>query len=196
MKFLSRDFTIKEKVLLVILFVAILGLVYYFLVDVNVRDALQRAESQKTALETELTVVQARATQLRKMQSEIEKIKTDGTFKQMPSYNNSKEVTKLLNNVLGELGYRISFANVSQEGNLVRRSLTLAFTADNYETVERVLAGLAGSEYRCLIGNVSCATRNVSKTEESVIDVSAAITFYETTVDGKADQGIETTTAA
>ena len=191
MKVLSRDFTTKEKVLLIILFVALLALAYYFLVDMNVRDALERAESQKVALETELTVVQARVTQLRKMQAEIEKVKTDGTFKQMPSYNNSKEVTKLLNNVLGELGYRISFSNVSQEGNLVRRSLTLAFTANDYETVQQVLAGLAGSEYRCLIGNVSCANRHVYKTDEYVIDVSAAITFYETTVDGTADSGIE-----
>lgn len=196
MKFLSRDFTIREKVLLGFLLVILLGLAYYLLVDMNVRSALERAESQKSTLETELTVVQARVAQLRKMQTEIDKIKTDGTFKQMPSYNNSKEVTKLLNNVLGELGYRISFANVAQEGELVRRNLTLNFTADNYETVERVLAGLAGSEYRCLIGNVSCATRYVYKTEESVIDVTAAITFYETTVDGKADQGIADQSAA
>lgn len=195
MKFLSRDFTTREKILLAALFIIILGLAYFLLVDMPVRDALERAESQKAELETELTVVQARVAQMRKMQKEIDKIKTDGTFKQMPSYNNSKEVTKLLNNVLGELGYRISFSNVSQEGDLVRRNLTLNFTANDYETVRRVLAGLAGSEYRCLLGNVSCANRYVYKTEEHVIDVSAAITFYETTVDGKADSGIAGTAA-
>ena len=189
MKLLTREFSTKEKVLLVVLVVVLLALAYYWFVHVTVTEALDRAQSQKETLETELTSVQARVTVLRRMQSEIDKIQTDGTFMKMPSYNNSKEVTKLLNNVLGDLGYRISFANVSQSGELVRRNITLEFSAPDYDTVERVLTGLAGSEYRCLLGNVSCS-EGYSRTDGYYLNVSAAITFYETTVDGTADQGI------
>lgn len=192
MRILTRDFTTKEKILIGFLIVVLLAFAYYQFVDKPVREGLEHAEAQKANLESELAAVQERVATLRRMKAEIDQIKTDGTFKEMPSYNNSKAVTELLNNLLGDLGYRISFANVAQTGDLVRRNITLEFSAPDYDTVERVLSGLAGSDFRCLIGNltVSRSSRTVEGVVQSVLNVSAGVTFYETTVDGQADQGI------
>jgi len=189
MRLLSRDFTVKEKILLLVLVVILVGLVYYQFVDQPVRNSLELAASQKASLETELEAVRARITLLERMKNEIEDVTANGTLKEMPSYNNSKNVNKLLNDVLGDMGYSIIFSNVSRQGNLVRRNITLRFEAPSYGEVRRVLSALVGSDYRCLIGDVRC-TSAYGTIVEDVVTVNASITFYETVVGGESDTGL------
>jgi len=189
MKILSRDFTLKEKILLVILFLIIVVIAYYLLVDQPVRTALENAANQKASLETELQAVTVRLTQLEKMQSEIDDINANGTLKSMPSYNNMKNVTTLLNDVLGKMGYSIVFSQLTRDGDQIRRNITLQFDAPSYEKVRELLAKLTGSDYRCLIGNVQCTSED-GNIKFDYVRVNATITFYETTVGGVIDSAL------
>ena len=58
MKVLSRDFTLKEKILLLILSLALIGLAYYQFIDQSVRSELAIAQSEKESLQVELDAVQ------------------------------------------------------------------------------------------------------------------------------------------
>ncbi len=192
MKILSRDFTIREKIIILILLVLLLGLAYYQFVDKPVRSALETAANEKAALETELTAVKTKVAQLEKMKNEIDDITKTGAYAKMPSYDNQKEVYKLLNDVLRETGYNIQFSNRVQSGNMVRRNITLRFSADSRDTIKKALKQLTGSDYRCLIGDMTITPVNGRNIKENYT-VTATITFYETMSGATTNQGIDST---
>ena len=55
MKLMSRDFTLKEKIILLVLALVLLGTLYYFGVDQPVRRAINNTVSEREMLNTELT---------------------------------------------------------------------------------------------------------------------------------------------
>lgn len=189
MKILSRDFTTVEKILLTLLGVILVVLVYYRFVDQPVRTAINTAVSERETLQSELDVVNAQVERLDRMEAELDQIKAEGTASLMPSYNNSKEELRLLNDVLSvTTQYSISFADVTRDGNQIRRAFTLQFRCPSYATMEQVLSALANSPYRCLIGDINCSIDN--KDPQSSVSVSATATFYETMVGGTPDSGL------
>lgn len=202
MKILSRDFTTKEKALLLVLILILLGLAYYQFVDQPVRASLAEAAVQKENLQVELDAVKIKIARLEKMQAEIDRILASGEVSQMPSYNNSKRELAMLNDVLASANqYSVSFSNVTRNGDQIRRNFSLQFSASDYGTVKQILAALAGSLDRCMIGDIQCTpvTRNYYRGEyinETVINVSATATFYETMVGGTPDAGLPTDSAA
>ena len=196
MKVLSRDFTLKEKILLLILSLALIGLAYYQFIDQSVRSELAIAQSEKESLQVELDAVQMRLAQLKKMEQEMADLSGDTSLGIMGSYNNSKAEIALLNDILGDTQqYSISFSDVTRNGDLIRRNFSLQFTASDYEEAMQMLTRLSRSECRCRLGNIYCESEdgNVLK---GPVSVSATATFYETMVGGKADAGLPKDQAA
>ena len=189
MKIMTRDFNTKEKVLLLLLAIILIILAYYWFIETPVSEGLEKAEGQKQALKVELEAVNTRVAKLQKMQNEIDGITKDGLLRQMPSYNNSKNVNKLLNDVLGDMGYSITFSNVTQSGDQIRRNISLHFIAPDYKTVRTVLSKLSNGEYRCLLGDIHCSSKEGAIAEDEVT-VSATLTFFETMVGGTPDAGL------
>lgn len=194
MRVLSRDFTTREKVILLILILFLIGFGYYQFIDQPIRQSLSKAEAETAALETELAGVNAKIATLQRMQDEIDDITANGRSSYMASYNNSKAELKLLNDVLSEATqYSIAFSNVTRSGDQIRRDFSLQFTAPDYETMRRIIYNLTGVEFRCLIGNLSCSLTRVryrDYTEFGALSVSVTATFYETMVGGVADSGL------
>ena len=190
MKLMSRDFTLKEKILILVLVLVLVVLAYYKFVDEPVREALDKAASEKAGLEDEYTIAQARLTQLQKMQSEIDKASSSATFHPMPSYNNKQAIYLFLNDVLGSLDGIINFPDIKKEENLIRRTVTIQFTAPDYDTVSNVLNEIANCEFRCLIGDVQCSSKN-KDISVGQITVNTTVTFYETMAGGQVDAGVQ-----
>lgn len=191
MKVLSRSFTTKEKLLLLLLCLILVGLAYYQFVDQPVRQALDAAHAEAESLTTELKTVEAKLQKMRRMRAEMEDITAGGTASEMGSYNNSKAEIAMLNDVLRDtLEYSITFANVTRNGDQIRRNFTLQFTTDNYQTVERILSSLAESHYRCLVGDVRCSASKEGNVLTGNITINATATFFETMVGGTPDAGL------
>ena len=196
MKVLSRDFTLKEKILLLILSLALIGLAYYQFIDQPVRRELDAAKSEQETLQIELDAVQIQLAQLKKMEQELDSLSNDNTLGIMGSYNNSKAEIALLNDILEDTQqYSIAFSDVTRNGDLIRRNFSLQFTASDYEEAIQILTRLGRSECRCRLGNLYCESEdgNVLK---GPVSVSATATFYETMVGGKADAGLPKDQAA
>ena len=189
MKVLSRDFTLKEKILMLLLAVLLLALGYYQFVFKPVNNAIAKAKAEQEALQTELVAVNTKVATLESMQNEINEIAASGKVSQMPSYNNSRNVNKLLNDTLGKLGYSITFSNVTRTNDQIRRNISLQFVSPDYESMERVFEKLSSSEYRCLINDVSGSINNRYNDDNSVT-VNCTATFYETMVGGTPDSGL------
>lgn len=191
MKVLSRDFTLKEKLLLLLLSLVLVGLAYYQFVDQPVRSALEAARSEAESLQVELKTVEAKLERMRRMRSELEDVTSGGTATEMGSYNNSKAEIASLNDILSEaLQYSITFANVTRSGDQIRRNFTLQFTTDSLDTMEHMMSELARNHHRCLIGDVRCTAARNENLMNGNITVNATATFFETMVGGTPDAGL------
>ena len=192
---MSREVNAKEKVLLVILVLIILGFCYYRFVDQPVRKNLAKAEAEYTTLQSELTEVRVKIRELQRMQDEIDAITSGGKDSFMPSYNNAKEELAMLNDILNEsvTQYSVAFTNVTRYKDQIRRDFRLDFTTPDYESMKAVIDKLTGVDYRCMIGDCTCniiKVRNQQQEETTALSVSATATFYETMVGGTADAGL------
>ena len=191
MKVLSRDFTTKEKILLVILAVILVGLTYYQFFDKPVREATEKAVAEKANLEMELVELEARLANLKKMQAELDSMEGMENVRIMPSYNAIKQINSLLNDVLGKLGYSITFNNATRSGDQVRQRISMSFRCPDLDTAVRVLTDLQNGEFRCLIEDLSVSmSTNTNTDSDDRVSVSTTITFYETMVGGTLDPGI------
>ena len=197
MKIMSRDFTTKEKLLLLFFALVLVALAYYNFVDKPVRAALASAAAEQESLQTELQSVQAQLERMHRMRSELDDVTAGGTASEMGSYNNSKLEIESLNRILGDtLRYNISFSNVTRSNDQIRRNFNLSFTVDNYETLERVVSALTQNQHRCLIGDLNCNSTRNSNVLDGNVSATTTGTFYETMVGGTPDAGLPQDSAA
>ena len=206
MKVLSRDFTVREKVMLIILSLILLALAYYRFVYIPCNDAIDKAHADRDMLQMELLGAMTKEAQLRKMKAELDSLGELQETSRMDSYNNSKAELSLLNGILESADdYAVSFANVTRDGDQIRRNFSLQFTTGSYDAAEQIIARLAESEYRCLIGDMqySKTLRRAAEGETvaggqwvdgvryyDVITVTATATFFETMYGGTPDAGL------
>lgn len=198
MKLLTREFTFREKLLLVVLMAMLFGFGYYYFIDQPVRNEIARCEAEKANLQIELDQVNAKLHILQTMREELENIEKSGDESVMKSYNASKEEIKLLNDVLARTDqYAITFANVTRDGDQIRRNFTLTFAAADFATMAEILGDLNESYLRCKVSDIQCSRRfryDYFTQTSSYLDepymVNITATFYETMVGGTPDAGL------
>ncbi len=196
MKLLSREFSIFEKILILVLCLLLVGLAYYQFVDKPSRETIAAAKAEQESLDLELTTLDAKLTQMRAKRSEMDSILA-GNGTAMGSYNNEKAELKLLNEIFKQsLRYTININNVTRVGDQIRRNFTVQFTAKDYKTLEAMIKRLTASDMRLLIGDMNCSIASGASMKEDPISVTAAATFYETMVGGTPDAGLPASEAA
>ncbi len=191
MKLMTREFTSREKVLLIVLSLILVALLYYKFVDQPIRRDLEAATSEAETKSVELQLVESKLAVMRRMSNEMEDITAGGTASVMGSYNNSKEEMAILNDVLeNTLQYSINFADVTRDKDQIRRNFSLVFIVDSYEAMENIVKQLSESKCRCLVGDLQCTQGLKTNIESGYFTVSATATFFETMVGGTEDAGL------
>lgn len=190
MKFLSRDFTKREQILLIILGLLLVLVVYYYLVDLPLRSETQRLESERVGLEADVAVAEAKVAEYQRMEEQLAKLGNSATY--MESYNNRTNEINFLNDLLSSTAaYSISFSPVTVDGNQVRREFQLAYTCGSYSQAMDILGKLTYGHYRCLISDVGCApVQNSNSALTGAVNVTVSATFYETLVGKNTDAGL------
>lgn len=174
---MKRQFSNREKILLVILALMLVFCVYYILVEKPVQDTLLDASQRQSAAESEFTVASAKLENMHRMQAALDTL-DQGTQADVPDYDNAKNVVNLLNSAMALTDeYTLSFRPVSQEGAIVTRSIDMSFRCDGYAIGKRILKTLLDSPYRCRITAMSVSGSSDIRQEE--ISVNASVTFYE-----------------
>lgn len=191
MKVMSRNLSVPERVLIVVLALILVGLFYYRFVDTVVRETISNNEAEVQMLQTEMDAAQARLTVLSGIQNNLDKLEEEGHLSWMASYNNSKEEIAFLNDILADtINYSIAFANVTRNGDQIRRSFTLQYTCPSYAAAQEIIIKLCTGKNRCLVGDMQCRVDN-----RLAVTLSASATFYETMVGGIADASLPKTSA-
>ena len=187
MKFLTRDFSTKEKVFLAFLLTIIIVAGYYLFVYRTVDDQINALRTQSQSLENQLTIATARVERIQNMS---EQLGNDVLKSYMPSYNSSKKELDFLNMTLAETDdYLINFTTLTRNGDQINRGFSLQFTARIYDQAESIIKALEESEIRCLIGDYKInPIQGGEHLLKGKVQVALNGSFYETMYDGVADK--------
>ena len=180
---LKREFTFREKILILVAAVLALGLIYYNFVYKYFQN--QIALYSTASLEDELMVEQNKAMRISQMQQIIEESK--GKVKgDLSVYNNQSAEIIEMGKIFDEDGdnVSISWSDPVLTGTIIRRDVNISFHTDSYQKFKNVLKKMSEMQYRCLIGNVTVSDGRNDNVEgiaaSDDINASISVTFFET----------------
>lgn len=186
---LSKQFTRREKILMVLLAVLLLAGGYFRLIHLPVTVALSDIAARQTEADGQIIVLEVKLQKLTEMRAELERIRSDPALVSIPDYDNLQRVMVFLNMTLAAAAdYDLSFQQVElpTEGQVVRRTIDMTFQCASYNTARAVIGALHASPYRCQLGGLSILpAANVDGAERSddltmgPVSVSLSVTFFE-----------------
>ena len=177
---MNRAFTTREKVLLVILAVLLIGIGYFKLILEPINSSIETYQSNTAAEQDEILLNTVTLTQMKMMQTELDEIHASGDAKPLPSYDNSDKLLVELNQILDKSDdYSLNFSGTSvlDGGYIVRRPLSLTFTTKTYDEARTILTELHDSDNINQISDLSISFTDNNDT--SRVEVSLSIAYYE-----------------
>lgn len=189
---MSRALSRREKVLVTILALLLVGLAYYLLVWQPIAEQLDAAALRQREIESCIELERLKNVRLEQMRRQLEEVRQDGTapLAPMPAYDNAQNVMAELAAILsGATDYDLSFSPVVKDGALVRRSVGMNFGCACYDDAKRILEQLYACRYRCAIGDFTITVQPsgnapgaaVSDLALGAVRVNLTVTFYELT---------------
>jgi hypothetical protein len=194
---LNREFDRKEKIVMLLIAILLLGFFYFWMVKEPVAHRI--AASDTTELENQIQVEQQKNSSIKQMEQEMNQNETASTAV-VATYDNFKQESIELNRIFAEaVSYSFSFEKPVASGETVRRNIGISFTAADYTSARRMIDALHNDPYRCLIHDVSLAaidhnssdTDAVANLQNSQVSGSLTVTFYETLHDAATREGLE-----
>lgn len=175
---MKRQFSLRERILMVILAVLLIACVYYILVEKPVQDTLMDASQRQSEAESQMVIASAQLKKMHQMQAALEKLEQSAQA-DVPDYDNAENVVALLNRAMAQTnGFKLNFQPVTTEGAIARRTIQMSFRCDSYAAAKQVLQTLLDSNYRCRITSMS-VTSGGGDISEQQVTVNASVTFYE-----------------
>ena len=192
---MNRAFTTREKVLLVILAVLIIGIGYFKLLLEPINTSIENYRNMTASEQDEILVNTALLQKKKQMETELEELFASGDPTPIPVYDNSGNLLVELHRILDKsLDYSLNFSGVSTMVvvYLVRRPVSLTFQAPTYAQARAIIDELHDSDNVNCISDLSMQINNgnLDYTNEIIhwdedddsdyyITVSLVITYYE-----------------
>lgn len=192
---MNRAFTKREKVMLVILAVLIIGIGYFkFLlepVNAGIENYRQMEAMEQDQILQNATLVQ----QKRQMEQELEALFESGDPSPIPTYDNSANLLVELHKILeGSAEYTLNFTgtNPMDVQYLIGRPVSLTFRTASYSAARRIIDKLHNSTNINSISDLSIQfnsdhnqiiywNESTEDSDKYPIVVSLTITYYERT---------------
>lgn len=175
---MRRQLTAREWMLLGVLggLLLICGYLLLFYMPMTAERDRCVGETETCRMETE--AARTRLEEKRRMERELEELFAAGPPPlSIPDYDNFQPVMFALNTILASTeNYSLSFSTVDASQTIVRRSISMSFTAGSYAFAKDVLRQLHDSDYRCLLDGVNISIGGGS---EGAVSVSGNIVFFE-----------------
>lgn len=180
---MTREFTKREKALLLILVCILLGAVYYFLVALPSMNRISAAQEQTALLQDEMMVETARLKQIQEMQQKIEDASLRNGFKtEIPAYDNLENVMKQLDTILSSTtDYALAFSPITEEGSLVYRPIEVQFHCANYGVARGIIDKIYTSPFKSMIDTLSVdnVEYNDADIANSPVEITMTVIFIE-----------------
>ena len=178
---MDREFTTREKILMVILAVIILGAVYYLFVYAPSTSAIESANSQISQVQSEVSIQEAISAQRDATKSQLEELKSSGHVSQKtPKYDNTSKTVAQINKALKKARtYSLSFQDPeqSEDGSAMRHVCSINYTASSYAAAKSIVEELMDGKYSCLVSDFSISMGSQTSDKEATATVN--IIYYE-----------------
>ncbi len=192
---LSRKFTTREKVLLLILSVILLAELYFLLVHQRVEREFAQARSRTETATISYDIERVKAEKKQEMQKKIQEAEKDANARPLPDYDNSTNVVAYLNGVMAATEeYNLVFNAVDFSSYAAMRPINMSFSCQGYAAVRDIVAQLENGPYYCEVTGLSMSV--ASETGDMTGDlvfVQMTAVFYEYagagTASGKRETG-------
>ena len=192
---LNRSFSTREKVLILILAVLLVGTCYYYLVVKNVQDTLMANQAQLEEGNLQIGQQEALAAARSRMEAELAALGAEETLPEVAVYDNIRNELNELNALMsGAVTYDLKFSQPTLEGSLVRRPVAVSFTVGDYASALDVVRKLENGSYRCEITDFALTGKMLADGSISSVSATLNVTYLETTngatnLSGLVDQG-------
>lgn len=175
---MSRAFTTREKVMLVVLAVLLIAVCYFKFVLEPINNSVDQYKMDTENEQSEIVANMAVLQKMKSMQAELEEIYAAGDPVPMPEYDNSEVMLVELNSTLAAAAdYTINFgsaAPLSENSYIMARTLSLDFETTSYATARQILDTLHRSENINQISDLSVSLRDNGR-----VQVTATISYFE-----------------
>lgn len=182
---LSRKFTAREAVVILVLVAAILGYFYYYVVYQYFED--QKAQYDVAQVQDEIDYEQLKVARLQKMKQELE---NEGPSESVLGvYNNQSEELSALAAILENkaTGISMNWSDPQLDGKIVRRDVTISFNTGNFKDAGDIIKEIADCEYTLVIVDLSM---DETETEEDVeVPVASTVATEEVDVVNEGAEG-------
>ncbi len=177
---MTRRFTLREKILMLVLIVILLLGLYFFLVFYPVRNQLADIDAEMQEVEDKQVIADVIEKRYADMNAELEEIfsmpKDEITY--MPEYDNMQDLLVCFNKIFASNTKWDYDYSESRDGGIVTRAIRLNFEASDFENAKAILGQLTDTGYRCLLKNLSLSPAG-EDVENGALRLSLTIDFYE-----------------
>ncbi len=184
---MNRPFTTREKVMLVILSLMIIGICYYKFLLEPINDQIEQYNQMAAGEQDIITQNMALIQKKKEMEQELEAIFAENPDPDpIPNYDNSGVLMVEIHSILeGTVDYTLSFSDTSllSGGYLLRRPLELEFSVTTYSQARAIINRLHDSKNINQISDLSITrvNRETKQTDEDIdtLRVKMVITYFE-----------------
>ena len=196
MEVLSKQFSKREKVLIVFLALIIVCAVYYFFVHQPVTDRINNAVSTTEMLTMENDQLSIKEAKKQQMLAEVDTILENPDAQEVPKYDNLSELTAFLNTTLKRsMSYDITCGDVQfdEESGIYRRPVNIQCNVGSYEIAKKIINDIKTCPYCSQVIGANFSPYDnrkkvdengtvipVDNIEDDGIALSLSMTFYET----------------
>lgn len=176
---LMRNFSKREKSIILAAVIALIIGFYFLVIHYPVKRNLEEIARNKVTTEDMIALATAKASIYRNMKEELDEIfaMPEDEITVMPEYDNIETIDMLLHSILpGD--YAIQFGDVTMDGIVATRNISISFPASDYDNAKSILSQLVGTGYRCLMQNLIISPSEGDITGNN-LNVSVNIVFYE-----------------
>lgn len=180
---MSKSFSTREKVLLVILgLLLVLGL-YYLVVLKPTMETISVAQAEIDGIADLMIVEEAKAEQLQVMRKALDELEgTEEAKTVTPLYDNFQNLLDELNSALATADdYKLSFLAPTVNEGVATRQLQLVFYSRNYYAAKSIINKLYSGPYRCDITSFKLAPteKDSHNLTSAPVEATLSIQYYE-----------------
>lgn len=175
---MKKEFTQREKILLLVLTVLVIGLGYYKFVlqPINNRISEYRNMESEISLEYEQNLI--KAGQMDTMQKEIQKEQAKGIRRTVALYDNSVNLMPELYRIMkNSIDYSLDFGELVFESDFVKRPVEITFDTSTYRQARAIIDRLYNSQYAMQVDGLTVTAKEA--TDKQVVTTYISIIYFE-----------------
>lgn len=175
---MRKEFTKREKIMLLVLAVLVIGIGYYKFVLQPINDKVSEYKNMESEVQLEYEQNQIKAARVSIMEKEIEEAKAKGIRRTIAAYDNSANLMPELYRIMkSTIDYSMDFGEIVFEDTVVRRPVSITYETSTYKQARAIIDKLYKSQYAMQIDDLTIQTTDA--TDKSVVTTYISITFFE-----------------